>query len=220
MRELDRIDRKILDLLQKEGRLSMTELAQRVGLSPTPCTERVRRLEREGVITGYHARVDPRALGRPLLVFVELKLSAKSNDTFDRVRKELAFVQLQEMGWHGGSCFETGINAYPRVIAEGEAYLEAHPKSAHRAHLLLQVAQAHETAWTVSQAAAEDEFASASSVGAEAGEAARKRAISLYREIVRDFPSSEAVASSAREALPRLELGLTNQQWKHFCICC
>lgn len=54
MRELDRIDRRILDLLQKEGRLSMTELAQRVGLSATPCTERVRRLEREGVITGCH----------------------------------------------------------------------------------------------------------------------------------------------------------------------
>lgn len=52
MRELDRIDLKILDLLQKDGRLSMTELAHRIGLSATPCTERVRRLEREGVITG------------------------------------------------------------------------------------------------------------------------------------------------------------------------
>ena len=92
MRELDRTDLKILDILQKDGRLSMTELAQRIGLSATPCTERVRRLEREGVITGYHARVNPRALGRPLLVFVELKLAAKSNDAFERVKKELAFV--------------------------------------------------------------------------------------------------------------------------------
>src|SRR5690606_31291646 len=92
MRELDRIDLKILDLLQKDGRLSMTELAQRGGLSATPCTERVRRMEREGVISGYHACVDPHALGRALLVFVELKLSAKSNDAFDRVKKEVAFV--------------------------------------------------------------------------------------------------------------------------------
>ena len=92
MRDLDRTDLKILDLLQKNGRLTMTELAHQVGLSATPCTERVRRLEREGVITGYHARVDPRALGRPLLVFVELKLAAKSNDAFERVKKELAFV--------------------------------------------------------------------------------------------------------------------------------
>ena len=78
MRDLDRVDRRILDLLQKNGRMPITELADKVGLSSTPCTERVRRMEREGVITGYHARVDPRALGRPLLVFVELKLSAKS----------------------------------------------------------------------------------------------------------------------------------------------
>jgi len=90
--ELDRTDLRILDLLQKNGRLTMTELAHQVGLSATPCTERVRRLEREGAITGYHARVDPRALGRPLLVFVELKLAAKSNDAFERVKKELAFV--------------------------------------------------------------------------------------------------------------------------------
>ncbi len=92
MRELDRIDRKILEELQREGRLAMTELASRVGLSPTPCTERVRRLEREGVITGYHARVDPHALGKSLLVFVEIKLSVKSGDVFDRIRKEMMFV--------------------------------------------------------------------------------------------------------------------------------
>lgn len=92
MRELDRIDRKILDLLQKNGRIAITDLAQKVGLSATPCTERVRRLEREGVITGYHARVDPHALGKNLLVFVEIKLSAKSGEVFDRVKKELAFV--------------------------------------------------------------------------------------------------------------------------------
>ena len=64
MRELDRTDRKILDILQKNARIAMTELAEKVGLSATPCTERVRRLEREGVITGYHAHVNPHALGR------------------------------------------------------------------------------------------------------------------------------------------------------------
>lgn len=53
MRELDRIDRKILDILQREGRISITELAEKISLSATPCSERVRRLEREGVITGY-----------------------------------------------------------------------------------------------------------------------------------------------------------------------
>ena len=92
MRELDRLDRKILDLLQKNGRLPITELAEKVGLSSTPCTERVHRLEREGVITGYHAHVNPVALGKPLLVFVEIKLSAKSGDVFDKVKKEMMFI--------------------------------------------------------------------------------------------------------------------------------
>lgn len=87
--DLDRIDRRILDILQREGRISMTDLAQRVGLSASPCSERVKRLERTGVITGYHARLAPEALGRNLVVFVEIKLSTKSDDVFDAIRDEL-----------------------------------------------------------------------------------------------------------------------------------
>lgn len=89
MPDLDRIDRKILDILQREGRLPMTELAERIGLSTSPCTERVRRMERAGVIRGYHARVDPAAVGRQLLVFVQLTLSSKSAEVFEQMRREL-----------------------------------------------------------------------------------------------------------------------------------
>ncbi|MEO7128299.1 MAG: winged helix-turn-helix transcriptional regulator [Rhodoferax sp.] len=92
MTDLDRIDRKILDILQRQGRISMTDLAEQIGLSTSPCSERVRRLEREKVITGYHARVDPAALGKTLLVFVEITLSSKSGDVFDKVRQELVNV--------------------------------------------------------------------------------------------------------------------------------
>ncbi|HBL64954.1 MAG TPA: transcriptional regulator [Achromobacter sp.] len=92
MRELDRIDLKILEILQREGRISVTDLAERVSLSATPCSDRVKRMEREGVITGYHARVNPAALGKNLLVFLEIKLSAKSGDVFDKVKKELLYV--------------------------------------------------------------------------------------------------------------------------------
>lgn len=92
MRELDKTDLKILDLLQRDGRMSITELAQRAGLSATPCSERVKRMERDGVILGYHARVSPHALGKPLLVFVEIKLSMKSGDVFDRIKKEMQFI--------------------------------------------------------------------------------------------------------------------------------
>jgi Lrp/AsnC family leucine-responsive transcriptional regulator len=89
MIDLDRIDRKILDSLQRNGRMSNAELAEQIGLSASACSERVRRLERERVITGYHARVDPVAVGRTLLVFVEIKLSAKSDDLFEQTRREL-----------------------------------------------------------------------------------------------------------------------------------
>lgn len=92
MREFDRIDRRILDLLQRNGRLSMTELAEQVGLSASPCTDRVRRLEREGVITGYHARVHPGAVGRGMLVFVELKMTTKSDEVFEEVKRQVSCV--------------------------------------------------------------------------------------------------------------------------------
>ena len=86
-RELDKIDRKILRILQAEGRISFTELGERVGLSTTPCTERVRRLERDGVITGYYARLDPQLMKHSLLVFVEISLAYKSGDIFEEFRR-------------------------------------------------------------------------------------------------------------------------------------
>jgi Lrp/AsnC family leucine-responsive transcriptional regulator len=86
-RELDKIDRRILRILQAEGRISFTELGERVGLSTTPCTERVRRLEREAVITGYHAHLDPAAVKASLLVFVEISLAYKSGDIFEEFRR-------------------------------------------------------------------------------------------------------------------------------------
>ena len=92
MIELDKTDRKILAILQREARISITELATRVGLSATPVSERVKRLEREHVITGYHAHLNPQRLGLRILVFVELRLSQKSSEIFDSVKRELAFV--------------------------------------------------------------------------------------------------------------------------------
>ena len=85
-RDLDRVDRKILRTLQEDGRISNTELAERVGLSATPCSERVKRLEREGIITGYHARLSPQALGQSLLVFVQVSLERTTPEVFERFR--------------------------------------------------------------------------------------------------------------------------------------
>ncbi|MDM1246186.1 Lrp/AsnC ligand binding domain-containing protein [Acinetobacter sichuanensis] len=92
MRKLDRIDCMILDILQKDGRIAISELASKVNLSTTPCSERVKRLERDGIIMGYYARLNPAAVDRNLLVFLEIKLSAKSGDVFDQVAKSLTEV--------------------------------------------------------------------------------------------------------------------------------
>lgn len=89
-RKIDRIDHKILTILQQEGRISYTELADRIGLSTTPCMERVKRLERDGFITGYHASVDPHKLGYNLLVFVEIALSYQSPDAFERFSRAVS----------------------------------------------------------------------------------------------------------------------------------
>jgi Lrp/AsnC family leucine-responsive transcriptional regulator len=74
--EPDRIDRRILAELQRDGRLPIVELARRVNLTKTPCSERVRRLEQAGWIRGYHAELDPALLGAAHVVFVQVVLAS------------------------------------------------------------------------------------------------------------------------------------------------
>ena len=73
--DLDDFDRKILAVLRQDGRITFTDLAQRVGLSKTPCQQRVRRLVDKGVITGFAAIVDPAKVGLDHVAFAEVKLS-------------------------------------------------------------------------------------------------------------------------------------------------
>ncbi|MEM8988398.1 MAG: winged helix-turn-helix transcriptional regulator [Pseudomonadota bacterium] len=81
---MDQTDMRILQELQRDGRMSFVELAERVNLSKTPCIARVRRLERDGVIRGYGARLDPGELGRGYVAFVEVKLDATTEDVLSR----------------------------------------------------------------------------------------------------------------------------------------
>lgn len=76
--EMDTTDRKIVSVLQKEGRISNLDLAERVGLSPTPCARRVKRLEDTGLIIGYGARINHAALGHSVSVLVSVRLSRQS----------------------------------------------------------------------------------------------------------------------------------------------
>jgi Lrp/AsnC family transcriptional regulator, leucine-responsive regulatory protein len=78
---LDSIDLQILNHLQTAGRIPIVELSKRVNLSATPCTLRIKRLEKAGIIKGYHARVDAAALGQALMVFVTVKLRGTDEAT-------------------------------------------------------------------------------------------------------------------------------------------
>ncbi len=92
LRPLDRIDRKILRLLQEFGRLTNVELARAVSLSPTPCLERVRRLERAGYITGYGAHLDPAKIGAGLLIYLQVTLDRTTPKVFDQFRSAVRLI--------------------------------------------------------------------------------------------------------------------------------
>lgn len=85
---LDRTDRQILECLQADGRISNVQLARKVNLTPTPCIERVKRLERHGYIRGYTALLNPELVNAALLVFVEIDLTHSSPDAFREFREE------------------------------------------------------------------------------------------------------------------------------------
>jgi DNA-binding Lrp family transcriptional regulator len=87
-RELDRVDRRILDALQADARISNQELAKKVGLSPAPCWRRLRRLEEEGFISGYATLLNGSAIGLPILAYALVTLDNHHADTvkqFDRL---------------------------------------------------------------------------------------------------------------------------------------
>lgn len=85
-RAIDKIDRRILRVLQADGRISNLKLAEAVHLSPTAVLERVRRLHRDGYIVGYEARLDPALLGAGLLVFIEVLLDRTVHDVMDNFK--------------------------------------------------------------------------------------------------------------------------------------
>jgi Lrp/AsnC family leucine-responsive transcriptional regulator len=86
---LDAIDRKILAVLQEDGRISLSDLAARVALSPSPCLRRIRRLERDGVIARYVAVVDQAKVGLPVSVFVSIKLDSQRVEALERFKKAI-----------------------------------------------------------------------------------------------------------------------------------
>ncbi|GGE42320.1 AsnC family transcriptional regulator [Primorskyibacter flagellatus] len=90
--ELDTIDRRILRVIQVQGRISNADLSEKVGLSASACHRRVQRLESEGVVRDYVALLDPRKIGLPSTVFVEIKLQGQADEILDAFEAEVKRV--------------------------------------------------------------------------------------------------------------------------------
>ena len=122
---MDEYDRKILSVLAIEGRISMTALGERVGLSKTPVTARVKRLEEEGVITGYRATLSASKLGVEHIAFLEVKLSdtrEKALDAFNQAVRAIPEVEACHMIAGGFDYLikvrTSDIFAYRQVLGE------------------------------------------------------------------------------------------------------
>lgn len=88
--KIDRVDRNILRALQEDGRITNQDLAEKVGLSPSPCFRRVRLLERAGVLRGYTAIVDQRLVGLPISIFASVKLERQRQEELDRFARAIS----------------------------------------------------------------------------------------------------------------------------------
>ncbi|MGR3637798.1 MAG: Lrp/AsnC family transcriptional regulator [Shimia sp.] len=86
---MDAIDRKILSALQDDGRMKLSDLAESVGLSATPCARRLEKLQADGVITGYGARVDARKVGLPVTIFVSVELEKQGSEAIEAFERAI-----------------------------------------------------------------------------------------------------------------------------------
>jgi len=107
--DLDRLDARILFELQREGRLPVVELAELIGLSPTPCARRIRSLESAGIIEGYAAILNPNRVGLEIQAIVHVKLTEHTDETVARFEREIAL--LDEVT----NCFAT-TGAYDFIL--------------------------------------------------------------------------------------------------------
>ncbi|MBO9499175.1 MAG: Lrp/AsnC ligand binding domain-containing protein [Novosphingobium sp.] len=123
--EIDAFDRKIVEALREDGRLSVTELARRVGLSKTPCQVRLRRLIAQGIIRGFRAIIDPVRLGLDHIAFTEVKLSDTREAALEEFRRAVLKIREVEECHMIASSFDyllkvrtSDIRKYREVLGE------------------------------------------------------------------------------------------------------
>jgi Lrp/AsnC family transcriptional regulator of ectoine degradation len=121
--KLDAIDLRILDAVQRDGRITKLALAEKVGLSPTPCWLRLRKLEKAGIIAGYHARIAPRRLAPVAGIMVEITLANHRQADFDRFERAVLAIPEIVACWSVGGGVDyivkimtSDIDAYQRLM--------------------------------------------------------------------------------------------------------
>ncbi|MER8865243.1 Lrp/AsnC family transcriptional regulator [Mesorhizobium sp. M0751] len=121
--KLDPIDLKILDAIQRDGRITKLALAEKVGLSPTPCWMRLRKLEKAGIVSGYHARIAMRAIAPVATVLMEVTLASHRQADFDRFERVIRDIREIVACWSVGGGVDyllkvmaRDIDAYQRLV--------------------------------------------------------------------------------------------------------
>jgi Lrp/AsnC family transcriptional regulator of ectoine degradation len=121
--KLDPIDLRILDAIQRDGRITKLALAERVGLSPTPCWMRLRKLEKAGIVSGYHARIAMRQIAPVATVLMEVTLGAHRQADFDRFERAIRDIPEIVACWSVGGGVDyvlkvmaRDIDAYQRLV--------------------------------------------------------------------------------------------------------
>ena len=122
--DIDETDRQLLRLLQTQARMSITELAEHVNLSATPCARRIKRLEDTGVITGYHTQTDAQKLGYPLAVFIAISMDRHTADRFEQFENKIqSFDEVVSCSIVTGRTEDYLIKVRVRDMAHYEEFL-------------------------------------------------------------------------------------------------
>lgn len=136
--DIDETDKQLLHLLQTQARMSITDLAERVNLSATPCARRIKRLEDARVITGYHTQTDAQKLGYPLAVFIAISMDRHTAERFEQFERKIqSFDEVISCSIVTGRTEDYLIKVRVRDMAHYEEFL------LHRLNRIEGVAQVH-----------------------------------------------------------------------------
>ncbi|MBE0445672.1 Lrp/AsnC family transcriptional regulator [Psychrobacter sp. FME5] len=136
--DIDETDKQLLRLLQTQARMSITDLAERVNLSATPCARRIKRLEDARVITGYHTQTDAQKLGYPLAVFIAISMDRHTAERFEQFERKIqSFDEVISCSIVTGRTEDYLIKVRVRDMAHYEEFL------LHRLNRIEGVAQVH-----------------------------------------------------------------------------